>query len=195
MKNILQKFYIKEMKIQLANIRLHLCKIILFFFVLTFYTSLLNAHTIENKDISAFDVLNEQFQELQKDYDNLLELKDYEDEDLILEQRSLSEKGITYNAATINVVDVFTSKEKQITVYKDTPYEFLDNVKIKLYTCWKEEENRYNPISKALLTVYKSDDNNQSKIFNGWAFSSNPSIALPSYENYYFYLISCIKNK
>lgn len=112
------------------------------------------------------------------------------DTNIILEQNSLSENGSTYQYCQMNMLDIFTGKTTQITINKDEPYKLPDGFTIEMHACWKENLEKYNPMNKAFITIYKPDKN-ESPLFNGWTFSGITSISFPKYNNYYFYLISC----
>ena len=91
----------------------------------------------------------------------------------------------------IKILDKVSSKTSQLTldINKETKFE---NLIIKVLKC-KNSEFDDNPEITAYMQVQDTtlDNNDQVFVFNGWTFSSSPSITLFDHPVYDIWLSKC----
>ena len=95
------------------------------------------------------------------------------------------------NYLEIKVLDKVSSKSYELRV-KILEEKIFKNISIKALKC-KNSEFDDNPEITAYLQVkdLKRDDNDEVFVFNGWMFSSSPSIAPFDHPVYDVWLVSC----
>ena len=95
------------------------------------------------------------------------------------------------NFVEIKILDKVSSKTSQLTldINKETKFE---NLIIKVLKC-KNSEFDDNPEITAYIQVrdLTNKNNDEVFVFNGWMFSSSPSIAPFDHPVYDVWLISC----
>ena len=95
------------------------------------------------------------------------------------------------NFVEIKILDKVSSKTSQLTldINKETKFE---NLIIKVLKC-KNSEFDDNPEVTAYMQVHDItfDNNDQVFVFNGWTFSSSPSITLFDHPVYDIWLSKC----
>ena len=95
------------------------------------------------------------------------------------------------NFVEIKILDKVSSKTSQLTldINKETKFE---NLIIKVLKC-KNSEFDDNPEVTAYMQVQDItfDNNDQVFVFNGWTFSSSPSITLFDHPVYDIWLCKC----
>ena len=95
------------------------------------------------------------------------------------------------NFVEIKILDKVSSKNKTLTIEIEKETQF-QNLIIKVMKC-KNSEFDDNPEVTAYLQVkditYK--DNNKVFVFNGWTFSSSPSLRPFDHPVYDIWLIKC----
>jgi hypothetical protein len=95
------------------------------------------------------------------------------------------------NFIEIKILDKVSSKTSQLTldINKETKFE---NLIIKVLKC-KNSEFDDNPEVTAYMQVQDItlDNNDQVFVFNGWTFSSSPSITLFDHPVYDIWLSKC----
>ena len=95
------------------------------------------------------------------------------------------------NFVEIKILDKVSSKTSQLTldINKETKFE---NLTIKILKC-KNSEFDDNPEVTAYMQVkdVTLDNNDQVFVFNGWTFSSSPSITLFDHPVYDIWLSKC----
>ena len=95
------------------------------------------------------------------------------------------------NFVEIKILDKVSSKTSQLTldINKETKFE---NLIIKVLKC-KNSEFDDNPEITAYMQVQDItlDNNDQVFVFNGWTFSSSPSITLFDHPVYDIWLSKC----
>ena len=95
------------------------------------------------------------------------------------------------NFVEIKILDKVSSKTSQLTldINKETKFE---NLIIKVLKC-KNSEFDDNPEVTAYMQVQDItlDNNDQVFVFNGWTFSSSPSITLFDHPVYDIWLTKC----
>ena len=95
------------------------------------------------------------------------------------------------NFVEIKILDKVSSKTSQLTldINKETKFE---NLIIKVLKC-KNSEFDDNPEVTAYMQVQDItlDNNDQVFVFNGWTFSSSPSITLFDHPVYDIWLAKC----
>ena len=100
-------------------------------------------------------------------------------------------KIINEKFAEINILDKVSSKNITLTIEIEKETQF-QNLIIKVMKC-KNSEFDDNPEVTAYLQVkdmtYK--DNNKVFVFNGWTFSSSPSLRPFDHPVYDIWLIKC----
>ena len=95
------------------------------------------------------------------------------------------------NFVEIKILDKVSSKTSKLTldINKETKFE---NLIIKVLKC-KNSEFDDNPEITAYMQVQDTtlDNNDQVFVFNGWTFSSSPSITLFDHPVYDIWLSKC----
>ena len=95
------------------------------------------------------------------------------------------------NFVEVKILDKVSSKTSQLTldINKETKFE---NLIIKVLKC-KNSEFDDNPEVTAYMQVkdITLDNNDQVFVFNGWTFSSSPSITLFDHPVYDIWLSKC----
>tara|TARA_Y100001970_G_scaffold96069_1_gene121071 strand:+ start:324 stop:722 length:399 start_codon:yes stop_codon:yes gene_type:complete len=95
------------------------------------------------------------------------------------------------NFVEVKILDKVSSKTSQLTldINKETKFE---NLIIKVLKC-KNSEFDDNPEVTAYMQVQDItfDNNDQVFVFNGWTFSSSPSITLFDHPVYDIWLSKC----
>jgi len=95
------------------------------------------------------------------------------------------------NSVEVKILDKVSSITTQLTlnIYEETKFE---NLIIKILKC-KNSEFDDNPEVTAYMQVQDITlkNNNKVFVFNGWTFSSSPSISLFDHPVYDIWLIKC----
>tara|TARA_B100000579_G_scaffold276233_1_gene228431 strand:+ start:162 stop:560 length:399 start_codon:yes stop_codon:yes gene_type:complete len=93
--------------------------------------------------------------------------------------------------AEIKILDKVSSKTSQLSLKIEQEAEF-ENLIIKILKC-KNSEFDDNPEITAYMQVQDITLKNNDKVFvfNGWTFSSSPSISLFDHPVYDIWLIKC----
>ena len=91
----------------------------------------------------------------------------------------------------IKILDKVSSKTSQLSLNIDQEAKF-ENLVIKILKC-KNSEFDDNPEVTAYMQVkdITLNNNDQVFVFNGWTFSSSPSISLFDHPVYDIWLIKC----
>ena len=108
---------------------------------------------------------------------------------IILE--TLSENKLEGNNTDIKILDKISSKNELIKLINNEEYIYKD-LSIKSIKCTDAEFDD-NPEIKAYIQVrdLTKKDRNNVFVFNGWMFSSSPSIAPFDHPVYDIWLINC----
>tara|TARA_B100001057_G_scaffold359074_1_gene361283 strand:- start:129 stop:536 length:408 start_codon:yes stop_codon:yes gene_type:complete len=108
---------------------------------------------------------------------------------IILE--TLSESKLEGNNTDIKILDKISSKNELIKLINNEEYIYKD-LSIKSIKCTDAEFDD-NPEIKAYIQVrdLTKKDRNNVFVFNGWMFSSSPSIAPFDHPVYDIWLINC----
>ena len=95
------------------------------------------------------------------------------------------------NFVEIKILDKVSSKTSQLSLKIDKESKF-ENLIIKILKC-KNSEFDDNPEVTAYMQVQDItlDNNDQVFVFNGWTFSSSPSITLFDHPVYDIWLSKC----
>ena len=95
------------------------------------------------------------------------------------------------NYLEIKVLDKVSSKSYELRV-KILEEKFFKNISIKALKC-KNSEFDDNPEITAYLQVkdLKSDDNDEVFVFNGWTFSSSPTLRPFDHPVYDIWITKC----
>ena len=105
--------------------------------------------------------------------------------------QSLSSNNLEGSYTELKILDKISSKNKRIKLQNDKEMIFKD-LSIKSMKCSNSEFDD-NPEIKAYIQV--KDLTNQNKdnvfVFNGWMFSSSPSIAPFDHPVYDIWLVKC----
>ncbi|MDC0518363.1 DUF2155 domain-containing protein [Candidatus Pelagibacter sp.] len=104
---------------------------------------------------------------------------------------SNSNENLEGQNINLKILDKISSKNELITISMNEEYIYKD-LSIKSMKCNNSEFDD-NPEIKAYLQVKDLTKNNKNNvfIFNGWMFSSSPSIAPFDHPVYDIWLISC----
>ena len=105
--------------------------------------------------------------------------------------KTLSESKLEGNNTDIKILDKISSKNELIKLINNQEYIYKD-LSIKSIKCTDSEFDD-NPEIKAYIQVrdLTKKDRNNVFVFNGWMFSSSPSIAPFDHPVYDIWLINC----
>ncbi len=108
---------------------------------------------------------------------------------LLLFTSNISAKDI--NIVEIKILDKVSSKTSQLKL-KIEEENVFENLVIKVLKC-KNSEFDDNPEVTAYMQVQDVTLNNNDKVFvfNGWTFSSSPTISLFDHPVYDIWLVKC----
>jgi len=104
---------------------------------------------------------------------------------------SLSQNNLEGNFTDLKILDKISSKNKLLNLKNGELIKFQD-LSIKSLKC-KNSEFDDNPDITAYIQVrdLTNKDNDEVFVFNGWMFSSSPSIAPFDHPVYDIWLINC----
>ena len=102
-----------------------------------------------------------------------------------------SENYILGTKTDIKILDKISSKNQLVNLINGEEFIYKD-LAIKIMKCTNSEFND-NPEIKAYIQVrdLTKNDNDKVYVFNGWMFSSSPSIAPFDHPVYDIWLINC----
>ena len=102
-----------------------------------------------------------------------------------------SENDILGTKTDIKILDKISSKNELVNLINGEEFIYKD-LAIKIMKCTNSEFDD-NPEIKAYIQVrdLTKDDNDKVYVFNGWMFSSSPSIAPFDHPVYDIWLIKC----
>ena len=102
-----------------------------------------------------------------------------------------SDNNLDENNTNLKVLDKISSKNQLIKLNNGEEFIYKD-LAIKSMKCTNSEFDD-NPEIKAYIQVrdLTKNDNNNVFVFNGWMFSSSPSIAPFDHPVYDIWLVSC----
>ena len=105
--------------------------------------------------------------------------------------QSFSSNNLEGSYTTIKILDKISSKNDRIKLQNNNEIIFKD-LSIKSMKCSNSEFDD-NPEIKAYIQVkdLTKNDNDKVYIFNGWMFSSSPSIAPFDHPVYDIWLVNC----
>ena len=110
---------------------------------------------------------------------------------IFITPETLSESKLEGNKTDIKILDKISSKNELIKLINNQEYIYKD-LSIKSIKCTDSEFDD-NPEIKAYIQVrdLTKKDRNNVFVFNGWMFSSSPSIAPFDHPVYDIWLINC----
>ncbi len=110
---------------------------------------------------------------------------------IFITPETLSESKLEGNNTDIKILDKISSKNELIKLINNQEYIYKD-LSIKSIKCTDSEFDD-NPEIKAYIQVrdLTKKDRNNVFVFNGWMFSSSPSIAPFDHPVYDIWLINC----
>tara|TARA_Y100000591_G_C21661650_1_gene608160 strand:- start:162 stop:569 length:408 start_codon:yes stop_codon:yes gene_type:complete len=110
---------------------------------------------------------------------------------IFITSETLSESKLEGNNTDIKILDKISSKNELIKLINNQEYIYKD-LSIKSIKCTDSEFDD-NPEIKAYIQVrdLTKKDRNNVFVFNGWMFSSSPSIAPFDHPVYDIWLINC----
>ena len=106
--------------------------------------------------------------------------------------KGFSEKPIYFGSSVdIKILDKLSSKNKSLQIKIGEDYVFK-NLSLKVLKC-KNSEFDDNPEITSYLQVkdLNNKDNNEVFVFNGWTFSSSPSIQVFDHPVYDLWILKC----
>lgn len=117
-----------------------------------------------------------------------------EDFDITKNNKDLSwEKEILDNffpKATLIALNKVTAKSEKLTIDLKKPV-FFGNIQITVHKCWKSSD-LYNKENRILISVEENKiDADPEMIFQGWIFSSSPSISSLLHPVYEIIAVDC----
>ena len=104
---------------------------------------------------------------------------------------ALAENNIIGTKTDIKILDKISSKNELVNLINDEELVYKD-LGIKVMKCTNSEFDD-NPEIKAYIQVrdLTKSDNDKVYVFNGWMFSSSPSIAPFDHPVYDIWLVGC----
>ena len=110
---------------------------------------------------------------------------------IFITPETLSESKLEGNKTDIKILDKISSKNELIKLINNQEYIYKD-LSIKSIKCTDSEFDD-NPEIKAYIQVrdLTKKDRNNVFVFNGWMFSSSPSIAPFDHPVYDIWLVNC----
>ncbi len=110
---------------------------------------------------------------------------------LLVILKAASENNLEGNNTDIKILDKISSKNELIKLINNEEYIYKD-LSIKSIKCTDSEFDD-NPEIKAYIQVrdLTKKDRNNVFVFNGWMFSSSPSIAPFDHPVYDIWLVNC----
>ena len=110
---------------------------------------------------------------------------------LLITFKASSENKLEGNNTDIKILDKISSKNELIKLINNKEYVYKD-LSIKSIKCTDSEFDD-NPEIKAYIQVrdLTKKDRNNVFVFNGWMFSSSPSIAPFDHPVYDIWLVGC----
>ena len=106
--------------------------------------------------------------------------------------KGFSDKPIYFGTSVdIKILDKLSSKNKLLQLKIGEDYVFK-NLSLKVLKC-KNSEFDDNPEITSYLQVkdFNNKDNNEVFVFNGWTFSSSPSIQVFDHPIYDLWILKC----
>ena len=106
--------------------------------------------------------------------------------------KGFSDKPIYFGTSVdIKILDKLSSKNKSLQLKIGEDYVFK-NLSLKVLKC-KNSEFDDNPEITSYLQVrdLNNKDNNEVFVFNGWTFSSSPSIQVFDHPVYDLWILKC----
>tara|TARA_X000000368_G_C22702870_1_gene567564 strand:+ start:259 stop:660 length:402 start_codon:yes stop_codon:yes gene_type:complete len=102
-----------------------------------------------------------------------------------------SQNSLTGKKTYIKILDKISSKNELVGLINKEEFTYKD-LSIKSMKCMNSEFDD-NPEIKAYIQVrdLTKNDNDKVYVFNGWMFSSSPSIAPFDHPVYDIWLVSC----
>ena len=102
-----------------------------------------------------------------------------------------SENSLIGNKTDVKILDKISSKNELVNLNNGEELVYKD-LAIKSMKCTNSELND-NPETKAYIQVrdLTKNDNDKVYVFNGWMFSSSPSIAPFDHPVYDIWLVDC----
>lgn len=108
----------------------------------------------------------------------------------IAKENRINESSNYRDFATIRVLNKITTKSEEVRISKDKLNQ-IGKLIITMAYCWQSPSNLESE-NKAYLEIFEQLDNNdQSKIFAGWLFSSSPAISALQHPIYDIHLLNC----
>ena len=160
-------------------------KFFILFFILLFCYPFSNA---EEKIISAPLINLNELKPSFEETDN--SINEVNTKDLIKDKKEILQKNNSYNAKFIGL-DKITAKTSDITINLGETKKF-GPLEIKVLQCGKVSlENKKDSVAYLQVKDISENQNEKVFIFNGWTFSSNPSIAPIDHAIYDIWLVSC----
>ena len=159
-------------------------KLILYFFILSSFTSLY----AEDKILSA-PIIN--LEKLEPSYENLENDKEtISDTNISIKTRSVKDKN-KENIKFVNLIglDKITAKTFPIKIKLGETAKF-GLLEIKALKCGISG-NKNDSVAYLQVKDISENQNEKVFIFNGWTFSSNPSLAPIDHAIYDIWLVSC----
>ena len=156
-----------------------------------FYISILIDINAEDKILTA-PIIN--LEELQPSYENLeIEGEEEIDKDVNLKKRNIkNKKKNELNFVNLIGLDKITAKTSSIKIKIGETVKF-GLLEIKALKCGITKNKKTENETVAYLQVRDISENQNEKvfIFNGWTFSSNPSITPIDHAIYDLWLVGC----
>ena len=171
--------------INLKNMKLGNCKFIIFFLTLIFYgLAVFAEEKVLSSPLINLNELKPSFEEVEESNEGLTS-----NEVIKNKKKDLSQKNVS--SVKLIGLDKITAKTSEIIINLGEVKKF-GPLEIKVLKCGKVDANNMNN-SVAYLQVKDSSVNKNEKvfIFNGWTFSSDPTIAPFDHAIYDLQLVNC----
>ncbi len=162
------------------------------FFIVFLYLLLQNFSTFAEEKILSTPLVN--LNELKPSFEDIdNSINDKIDNNIILNKKKKLSPKNNFSSVRLIGLDKITAKTSEITINLGESKKF-GPLEIKALKCSKDNSRKINT-SVAYLQVRDLSENQNEKvfIFNGWTFSSDPTIAPFDHAIYDLQLINCSK--
>ena len=157
---------------------------ILFLFFLFSNTSF-SEQKITTVPLINLEKIKPSFEDIEEKTENLIKTNN-------LKNKNTLNKPSKFPHATFIGLDKITAKSKKIVVNIDEPKKF-GPLEIKVLKCGKVKvNNKFDDVAYMQVKDLTKNEDEKVFIFNGWTFSSSPSIQVFDHPIYDIWLTKCI---
>ncbi len=160
-------------------------------FLLILFSFLINSSLISDEKISTIPLLN--LEELKPSYEEVEndDLKNQPTSKINLKKKDIKNPSSSKKSINMLGLDKITAKTSEINIEIGKTKKF-GLLEIKAVKCGKVSSN-LNAYETAYVQIKDTSDNSNEKVFvfNGWIFSSSPSLRPIDHPVYDLWLVGC----